>query len=73
MPEYLASVTDQDQVSNWRQRRLNVHLATLRDAVRGMELDSRDHAVLTKLADQDAAAVGSIARLLTRARQTGAE
>ena len=52
----------------WRRRRLAVHLAALREPLRGLDLDDRDQATLTRVADRDAGAVGAIVSLLTRAR-----
>ena len=57
------------ELAHWRQRRVNVQLAWLRRPLEGIELNDRDQAVLTWLADQDARSAGTIVSLLTRARQ----
>lgn len=59
------------QVPHWRQRRLDIHLATLRETLRGVALSARDHELLAWLADQETSVVGSIVNLLDHARQAG--
>ncbi len=44
----------------WRQQRMRVHLAALHEPLSGVELHSRDQAVLAQWADQDAETVGAI-------------
>ncbi len=51
-----------------RADRVREHLEVLRKPLSGLELDDNDHAVLTWLADHDAAVVSAIASLMQRAR-----
>lgn len=51
-----------------RADRVREHLEVLRKPLNGLELDDNDHAVLTWLADHDAAVVSAIASLMHRAR-----
>ncbi|MCI2421766.1 hypothetical protein MOQ72_30460 [Saccharopolyspora sp. K220] len=51
-----------------RSRRCAVNLATLRAPLDGVDLDSRDHAMLTWLADHDVEVVAGVRSLLDRAR-----
>ncbi|MGP4017638.1 hypothetical protein [Saccharopolyspora sp. 5N708] len=60
-----------DEASGWRDarsRRCAVNLAMLRAPLDGVDLDSRDHAMLTWLADHDADVVAAVRSLLARAR-----
>lgn len=67
-----AAVDNADSpVADWRQRRLLVHLAALREPLHDLELSNRDHTVLARLADQDAVDVGAIVSLFTRVRAAG--
>ncbi len=51
-----------------RSRRTTVNLALLRAPLNGVDLDSKDHAMLTWLADRDADVVAGVRSLLDRAR-----
>ncbi|MBB5157639.1 hypothetical protein [Saccharopolyspora phatthalungensis] len=51
-----------------RTRRTAANLALLRAPLDGVDLDSRDHATLTWLADHDADIVAGVQSLLNRAR-----
>lgn len=54
-----------------RSQCVQAHLADLRAPLTGIELTTRDHAVLTWLADQDASTVEAVVSLLVRARSCG--
>ncbi|GAA4864830.1 hypothetical protein [Saccharopolyspora rosea] len=54
-----------------RSQRCMTNLGMLREPLAGIELDTRDHAALTWLADQDVETVALIRSLFERARAAG--
>ncbi|MHA6799157.1 hypothetical protein [Bounagaea algeriensis] len=67
-----AGVRGLDRVDlHQRSQCVQAHLAELRAPLTGIELTTRDHAVLTWLADQDLSTVEAVVSLLVRARSCG--
>jgi hypothetical protein len=62
-----------ETAGQWRARRHADRLAALQEPLDGVELGAHDRRILDWLADWDTSVIGTVASLLYRAREAGAE